>query len=220
MTERQSKKRAHGGASAEQPDVEPDQQPATLNDCHRCALWRNATQAVGGEGRRHASIILVGEQPGDSEDLQGKPFVGPAGALLDKALEEAGVKRHDVYVTNAVKHFKWIARGKRRMHKTPAQREIDACSYWLEQELSMPDVRVIVALGATALKAVLDDSHARLQDALGRTIERGEQRVVATYHPSFALRAPDPDTRRDVYDNIVAALRMAEKLGQRGKRSR
>jgi DNA polymerase len=219
MTERPSKKRARGGASAEQPDVEPDQQPASLNDCRRCALWRNATQAVGGEGQRHASIVLVGEQPGDSEDLQGKPFVGPAGALLDKALEEAGVKRHDVYVTNAVKHFKWIARGKRRMHKTPAQREIDACSYWLEQELSMPDVRVIVTLGATALKAVLDDSHARLQDALGRTIERGAQRIVATYHPSFALRAPDPETRRDVYDSIVAALRNAQKLAHGGKRS-
>ncbi|MCC8396150.1 UdgX family uracil-DNA binding protein [Paraburkholderia sp. MMS20-SJTR3] len=215
MTDGQPKKRTRDGARAQQPeqaDVDPAQQPAKLDDCRRCALWRNATQAVPGEGQRHAAIVLVGEQPGDMEDLQGKPFVGPAGALLDKALAEAGLKRHDVYVTNAVKHFKWIARGKRRLHKTPAQREVDACSYWLEQELAKPDVQVVVALGATALKAVLDDSHARLQDAFDKTIERGNQRVVATYHPSFALRAPDPDTRRNVYEKIVAALQTAQKL--------
>ncbi|ADG17328.1 phage SPO1 DNA polymerase-related protein [Paraburkholderia atlantica] len=219
MTDRPQKKRARGDAQSEPADVEPDQHPAKLGDCRRCALWRNATQAVPGEGQRHASIVLVGEQPGDMEDLQGKPFVGPAGALLDRALEEAGVKRNDVYVTNAVKHFKWIARGKRRLHKTPAQREVDACSYWLEQELDMPDVRVVVALGATALKAVVDDPHARLQDAFDKTLERGEQRVVATYHPSFALRAPDPETRREVYQRIVAALRTAQKLAHGGKRS-
>jgi DNA polymerase len=219
MTDRPPKQRAHGDARSEQADVEPDQHPAKLNDCRRCALWRNATRAVPGEGQRHASIVLVGEQPGDMEDLQGKPFVGPAGTLLDKALEEAGVKRHDVYVTNAVKHFKWIARGKRRLHKTPAQREVDACSYWLQQDLDMPDVQVVVTLGATALKAVLDDPHARLQDAFDKTLERGEQGVVATYHPSFALRAPDPQTRREVYERIVVALRTAQKLLNGGKRS-
>ncbi|MBB5465319.1 DNA polymerase [Paraburkholderia sp. CI2] len=219
MTDRPRKRRADGDPQSEPADVEPDQHPAKLGDCRRCALWRNATQAVPGEGQRHASIVLVGEQPGDMEDLQGKPFVGPAGALLDRALEEAGVKRNEVYVTNAVKHFKWIARGKRRLHKTPAQREVDACGYWLEQELDMPHVRVVVALGATALKAVVHDSHARLQDAFDKTLERGEQRVVATYHPSFALRAPDPETRREVYERSVAALRTAQKLAHGGKRS-
>ncbi|MGF6810233.1 uracil-DNA glycosylase family protein [Paraburkholderia sp. Clong3] len=219
MTDRPRKRRADGDPKSEPADVEPDQHPAKLGDCRRCALWRNATQAVPGEGQRHASIVLVGEQPGDMEDLQGKPFVGPAGALLDRALEEAGVKRNEVYVTNAVKHFKWIARGKRRLHKTPAQREVDACGYWLEQELDMPHVRVVVALGATALKAVVHDSHARLQDAFDKTLERGEQRVVATYHPSFALRAPDPETRREVYERSVAALRTAQKLAHGGKRS-
>src|SRR6202012_296446 len=159
MTERQAKKLAHRSASAQQPDVEPDQQPATLDECRRCALWRDATQAVGGEGQRHASIMLIGEQPGDAEDVQGKPFVGPAGALLDKALQDAGVARNEVYVTNAVKHFKWTPRGKRRMHKTPAQREIDACEYWLERELSSVKPQVIVTLGATALKAMRHDSH-------------------------------------------------------------
>lgn len=211
MTDDKPLRRTRGSASTD-PDVERDQQPATLADCRRCALWRNATQAVSGEGPRHASIMLVGEQPGDAEDLQGKPFVGPAGALLNKALEEAGLARSKVYVTNAVKHFKWIARGKRRMHKTPGQREIDACEYWLEQELHRTGARVIVALGATALKAVLDDSHSRLQDALGKPIEHGEHLVVATYHPSFALRAPDPQTRQRVYATIVDALRSAEKL--------
>lgn len=201
------------------PDVERDQQPEKLDDCRRCALWRNATQAVPGEGPGHASIMLVGEQPGDAEDLQGRPFVGPAGALLDKALEEAGLARNDVYVTNAVKHFKWTPRGKRRMHKTPGQREIDACEYWLEQEVRRHGPRVIVALGATALKAVLGDSHARLQDAFDKPIEHGEHLVVATYHPSFALRAPDSATRERVYATIVDALRDAEKLARQRQRS-
>jgi DNA polymerase len=210
--------RSHSGKAAS-PDIERDQQPAKLADCRRCALWKDATQAVGGEGPTNASIMLVGEQPGDSEDLQGRPFVGPAGALLDKALEEAGMERADVYVTNAVKHFKWTPRGKRRMHKTPAQREIAACEYWLQREFQQTEARVIVALGATALKAVLEDAHSRLQDALGKTIEHGEHLVVATYHPSFALRAPDPETRQRVYETIVESLRTAHKLSRRHKRS-
>jgi DNA polymerase len=137
-------------------EVIPLQQPATLDACRRCTLWHDATQPVGGTGPRHAPIMIVGEQPGDQEDLQGKPFVGPAGRLLDSALQEAGVARWDVYVTNAVKHFKWTPRGKRRMHKTPAQREIDACRYWLERELETVQPHVLVALGATALKAMLE----------------------------------------------------------------
>ncbi|WP_310044740.1 UdgX family uracil-DNA binding protein [Paraburkholderia caribensis] len=197
------------------PQIDPGQQPKRLDDCRRCALWARATQAVGGTGPKHAPIMMVGEQPGDKEDQQGKPFVGPAGQLLDDALKEAGVARHDVYVTNAVKHFKWEPRGKRRMHKTPAQREIDACHYWLERELASVGPRVIVALGATALKALLEDRDARLQAVVGKVLEHGGRRVVPTYHPSFALRAPDQATRERAYAAIVAALREAGKLARR-----
>jgi DNA polymerase len=188
------------------------QQPATLDACRRCTLWQHATQAVPGMGPRHASIMLVGEQPGDQEDLQGKPFVGPAGHLLDTALDKAGVSRTDVYITNAVKHFKWELRGKRRMHKTPAQREIAACRYWLETELSLVEPHVIVALGATALKSILQDRHARLQDHLGKPVEHGDWLIVATWHPSYALRAPDQETRDRAYADIVEALHRAGKL--------
>ncbi|MEX3931649.1 UdgX family uracil-DNA binding protein [Paraburkholderia phymatum] len=202
-------------AARDDADVAPDQQPERLDDCRRCALWSKATQAVGGMGPKRAPIMLVGEQPGDYEDQQGTPFVGPAGQLLDDALEEAGVARHDVYVTNAVKHFKWEPRGKRRMHKTPAQREIDACHYWLERELSSVGPRVIVALGATALKAILDDRDARLQAVVGKVIEHGGRHVVPTYHPSFALRAPDEATRHRAYAAIVTALREAGTVAHR-----
>jgi DNA polymerase len=202
-------------ASQAASPVEPDQQPRRLEDCRRCALWSRATQAVGGVGPKHAPIMMVGEQPGDKEDLQGMPFVGPAGQLLDDALKDAGVDRRDVYVTNAVKHFKWEPRGKRRMHKTPAQREIDACHYWLERELASVAPRVLVALGATALKAILEDRDARLQAVVGKVLEHGGLHVVPTYHPSFALRAPDEATRDRAYAAIVAALREAGKLAQR-----
>ncbi|QSN63681.1 UdgX family uracil-DNA binding protein [Caballeronia sp. M1242] len=195
-----------------QPGVEPDQTPDTLDACHRCALYKDATQAVPGAGPRHAPLMIVGEQPGDQEDLQGKPFVGPAGAMLDRALEEAGVARKEVYVTNAVKHFKWEPRGKRRMHKTPAQREIDACHYWMDRETTDIDPKVIVALGATALKSVLRDSKAKLQASMGHPIEHEGRVIVATYHPSYVLRAPDPETRHAAYQAIVDALREAHRL--------
>jgi len=156
--------------------------------------------------------MLVGEQPGDKEDLAGKPFVGPAGALLDRALVEAGISREDVYVTNAVKHFKWQARGKRRMHKTPAQREIEACHYWLEDELRRFRPRAVVALGATALRSVMQMKSLALTPVLGQVLEHDGLRVVATYHPSFALRAPDKEARRRAYDAIVAALRRAARI--------
>jgi DNA polymerase len=202
-------------AAKEAPPVEPDQQPKRLGDCRRCALWSRATQAVGGVGPKHAPIMMVGEQPGDREDLQGMPFVGPAGQLLDDALKDAGVARRDVYVTNAIKHFKWEPRGKRRMHKTPAQREIEACHYWLERELASVGPHVLVALGATALKAILEDRDARLQAVVGKVLEHGGRLVVPTYHPSFALRAPDEATRHRAYAAIVAALREAGTLAQR-----
>jgi uracil-DNA glycosylase len=194
------------------PEVDPQQQPARLDACRRCALWHDATQAVPGAGPRPAPIMMVGEQPGDSEDRAGKPFVGPAGQLLDDALDEAGVKRTDVFVTNAVKHFKWEPRGKRRMHKTPAQREIAACRYWLEKELSTVEPAVVVALGATALKAVLETRDTPLREVIGKVLEHEGRQIVPTWHPSFALRAPDRATRERVYADIVKALREAGQL--------
>jgi uracil-DNA glycosylase family protein len=192
--------------------IRPDQQPEHLGQCRRCMLWEAATQAVPGAGPHHAPLMLVGEQPGDQEDLQGKPFVGPAGALLDKALDEAGVDRSRVYVTNAVKHFKWEPRGKRRMHKTPAQREVDACHYWIERELAEHDPKVVVALGATALKSVLQKPTVKLQASMGDAIEHDGRLVIATFHPSYALRAPDAATRESAYRAIVEAFKHAHRL--------
>lgn len=159
--------------------------------------------------------MLVGEQPGDQEDLQGKPFVGPAGALLDRALDEAGVDRGQVYVTNAVKHFKWEPRGKRRLHKTPAQREVEACHYWIERELAEHDPKVVVALGATALKSVLQKSTVKLQASMGDAIEHDGRLVIATFHPSYALRSPDAATRESAYRAIVEAFKHAHRLIQK-----
>ncbi|MBO1110593.1 UdgX family uracil-DNA binding protein [Bordetella petrii] len=193
-------------------DVDPGQQPERLQDCRRCGLWRDATQAVARQGGRSARIMLVGEQPGDKEDLAGQPFVGPAGALLDRALQAAGVPRKAVYVTNAVKHFKWQARGKRRMHKTPAQREIEACHYWLEDELREIRPRVVVALGATALHSVMQAKAMALTPVLGQTLEHDGLAVIPTYHPSFALRAPDPEARQRAFEAIVHALGQAARL--------
>jgi DNA polymerase len=203
---------ARKAASHVGSETDRDQQPASLEDCRRCGLWQSATQGVPGAGPRRAPIMMVGEQPGDSEDREGKPFVGPAGRLLDNALHEAGVAREEVFITNAVKHFKWEPRGKRRMHKTPAQREVDACRYWLDRELAEVAPRVLVALGSTALKALLEDTHARLQDYFGKVIEHGGRAVLATWHPSYALRAPDPETRERAYADIVAALARAKEL--------
>ncbi len=193
-------------------DIDPDQQPRRLQDCRRCGLWRDATQPVAGAGKRSARIMLVGEQPGDKEDLAGQPFVGPAGALLDRALQAAGVPREAVYVTNAVKHFKWQARGKRRMHKTPAQREIEACHYWLEDELRAVRPRVVVALGATALRSVMQAKPPALKAVLGRALEHDGMAVIAAYHPAFALRAPDTQARRRAFEAIVQALERAARL--------
>jgi len=194
------------------PEFDLDQHPQTLDECRLCPLWHDATQGVPGAGPAHAPIMLVGEQPGDSEDRAGEPFVGPAGRLLDDALREAGVARGAVYVTNAVKHFKWEPRGKRRMHKTPAQREVDACRYWLDRELAQVAPAVVVALGSTALKALLEDSRARLQDHLGKRTHLEGRTVLATWHPSYALRAPDSDTRDRAYADIVRTLAHAKRI--------
>jgi DNA polymerase len=190
------------------------QQPTRLDECRRCELWEHATQAVPGEGKKHAKIMLVGEQPGDQEDLAGHPFVGPAGQLLDRALAQADVPREAIYVTNAVKHFKWEPRGKRRLHKTPAQREVDACHYWLEKEVAAVKPAVIVALGSTALKSVLENPHATLKDVLGQPVQHGGRWVVATYHPSYALRVPDQVSRDAAFRAIVDALETARKLSK------
>ncbi len=186
--------------------------PDTLDQCRRCDLWRNATQAVPGVGPRKARIMLVGEQPGDQEDLQGLPFVGPAGAVLDRALAEAGVERDHVYLTNAVKHFKWELRGKRRLHKTPAQREVSACHVWLEEELARVKPDVVVALGATALKSVMRDGSATMSAVMDAPVQHEGRWVVAVYHPSFVLRARDEESRQQAYEVIVAGLREALKL--------
>jgi probable DNA metabolism protein len=186
--------------------------PSTLDECRRCELWKNATQAVGGAGPRRARIMLVGEQPGDQEDLAGAPFGGPAGQLLDRVLAQAGLDRRKVYLTNAVKHFKWEPRGKRRLHKTPAQREVDACGYWLEQELGAVGPDVVVALGSTALKAVLGNPHATLKDTIGRPIRHGGRWVVTIYHPSYALRVPDAAAKEQAIGVMVDGLKLAQSL--------
>ena len=183
---------------------------ARLDACRRCDLWANATQGVAGRGPGRAALMLVGEQPGDEEDLAGEPFIGPAGRLLAKALAEAGIEPAKVYVTNAVKHFKWEPRGKRRIHKTPAQREVDACHVWLEGEIAKVRPRVLVALGATAVSAVLQQ-RVSIREARQRqlALPGGGARVIATYHPSAALRAPTPGQRAETYAAIVADLRAA-----------
>ncbi|MCD9122511.1 UdgX family uracil-DNA binding protein [Cupriavidus sp. UGS-1] len=205
------------------PDDAPepsDQRPATLDACRRCDLWRNATHGVPGDGPTPAPVMVVGEQPGNQEDLAGKAFVGPAGRLLDEAFEKAGLSRESVFLTNAVKHFKWELRGKRRLHKTPAQREIEACGYWLEEELERVAPRVVVALGATALKAVLGVKATSLRKVLRQPIEHEGRTVIPTYHPSYALRVPDPAAREAAFDEIVAALKLAAKVSGKAARKR
>ena len=186
--------------------------PTSLDKCRRCDLWKNATQAVGGAGPKRARIMLVGEQPGDQEDLAGEPFVGPAGKLLDRALAEAALDRSKVYLTNAVKHFKWEPRGKRRLHKTPAQREIEACSYWLAGELEEVAPDIVVALGSTALKAVCGDSHATLKDAMGQPFMHEGRWIVAVYHPSYVLRVPGHQAKAEAFAAMVAGFRAARNL--------
>jgi DNA polymerase len=175
--------------------------------CKGCDLYRNATQAVLGEGPPSARIMMVGEQPGDKEDLAGHPFVGPAGALLDRALHDAGIDRADVYITNAVKHFKFEERGKRRIHKKPRASEVQACNPWLEAEMSVLKPAVIVCLGATAAQAVLGRNY-RLTKERGKFVEhRWAPKVTATTHPSAILRTPDEATRHAAYEQLVADLK-------------
>ncbi|MGZ9034534.1 MAG: UdgX family uracil-DNA binding protein [Rhodospirillales bacterium] len=177
--------------------------------CRRCPLWEPATQTVFGEGPAAAHLMLVGEQPGDKEDLAGQPFVGPAGAVLDRALIEAGIDRETVYVSNAVKHFKFLIRGTRRLHQKPSVFEIDTCRYWLDAEIEALAPRVIVAMGATAGRGVFARD-VKIGRERGKVIElRQGQRALVTVHPSYLLRLPDQDTKDREYASFVADLRLA-----------
>jgi uracil-DNA glycosylase len=177
--------------------------------CRACPLWERATQTVFGEGPRDARLLFVGEQPGDREDLQGRPFVGPAGQLFDEALVEAGIDRSITYVTNAVKHFKFEPRGKRRIHAKPSGSEIDACRWWLGRELELIDPELVVALGATALQA-LAGKILPVTANRGTMVEGASGRgVFVTVHPSFLLRLPDPTAKRREYARFVEDLRAA-----------
>ena len=179
--------------------------------CRDCPLWENATQTVFGAGDPHAKIMLVGEQPGDEEDRKGLPFVGPAGRLLDRALEAAGIDRSKLYVTNAVKHFKWEPRGKRRLHKTPTQREIEACEQWLEGEIQAIRPQVIVCLGATAARALLGSAF-RVSTMRGRFVESPHAPFVfATLHPSALLRLRDETERETAFKRFVQDLELVHK---------
>lgn len=179
--------------------------------CRACPLWVNATQTVFGAGDPHARVMLVGEQPGDEEDRKGQPFVGPAGRLLDRALEAAGVDRTHLYVTNAVKHFKWEPRGKRRLHKTPAQREIEACLQWLGAEIAALRPQVIVCLGATAARALLGASF-RVSIMRGRFIDSPHAPFVfATLHPSALLRLRSEGEREVEFVRLVEDLSLIHK---------
>ncbi len=179
--------------------------------CTRCDLYRHATQTVFGEGPAEAEIVLVGEQPGDAEDLAGKPFVGPAGKLLDRALEEAGIERDKVYVTNAVKHFKFEPRGKRRVHSKPNAGEIKACKWWLEREFASLSPKIVVALGATAAQALLGHTVA-VTRIRGRETEMMGRRGLVTVHPSYLLRLPDEAAKALEYRKFVADLKLATTL--------
>jgi len=176
-------------------------------DCRACDLWKTGTQTVFGEGKRASTVMFIGEQPGDKEDLAGRPFVGPAGALLDKALDEAGIDRTKVYVTNVVKHFKWEPRGKRRIHKKPNAVEINACRPWLDAEIRLVKPRAIVCLGSTAARAVIGPK-------FRVSVQRGEfvksplaPLVTATVHPSSILRAPTDEGRRAETQRFVEDLK-------------
>jgi DNA polymerase len=167
---------------------------------------------VFGEGRQRAEVMMVGEQPGDSEDREGRPFVGPAGRMLDRALVEAGIDRDDVYVTNAVKHFKWTPRGKRRIHKNPAAEEIRACRPWLDAEIEVVRPKVVVALGATAAKAIIGPAF-KVTEQRGEVVETDLPAIVtATVHPSSILRAPDDEAREVAYAAFVRDLRTVSNL--------
>ncbi len=214
MTERRKRGEASAGPRPGEPVSELLPERPTLRSvrevaagCKACELYKRGTQTVFGEGPRKAEVMLVGEQPGDAEDLAGHPFVGPAGRVLDTALEEAGIDRRQVYVTNVVKHFKWEPRGKRRIHAKPNAAEIGACRPWLEVEIALVKPRVLICLGATAAQALLGKSF-KVSRQRGTLVPSPLAPIVtATVHPSSILRAPDDETRREEMRRFVQDLR-------------
>lgn len=190
----------------------PDPSRENLDACRRCELWEHATQGVPGEGPANAKLMLVGEMPGDEEDVEGRPFVGPSGRLLRELIAEAGIRPVQMYLTNAVKHFHFEPRGKRRIHKTPLQRHVAACEVWLEGELARVRPAVIVTLGATALAAVYG-SRIAIADARSKDVRNAHGTpIVATYHPSAILRAPDHEARARLRATLFADLERAARL--------
>ena len=198
--------------------AEPPPEPRSVEQlqdaaasCRGCDLWENATQTVFGEGKEGSKLMLVGEQPGDQEDLQGRPFVGPAGRLLEKALDEAGIDRRRVYVTNAVKHFRWTRRGKRRLHEKPNAGQVRACRPWLDAELDVVKPHIVVLLGATAAQAVMGPAFRVSQDR-GRVMPSPLGiPVLATVHPSSILRATDDESRDAALASFIADLKVASR---------
>jgi uracil-DNA glycosylase len=205
------------------PTADGGEAPASLaavadaiQTCRRCGLWANATRGVPGEGPAQAPLMLVGEQPGDQEDLQGHPFVGPAGGVLDRALADAGIDRRKAYVTNAVKHFKNEPRGKRRLHKTPDRSEVVACRWWLDDERRLLRPRVIVAMGGTAVLSVFGKP-LPIMKSRGRPIQLPDQtQGMVTIHPSYLLRMPEEADRRAAYAEFVRDLKAAHALLDQG----
>lgn len=218
--QRKSKNSAATNADDGADDWKPAPVPETSSlstlaraakSCTACHLYKRATQTVFGEGPKGATFMLLGEQPGDQEDLAGKPFVGPAGKLLDRALEEAGINRGDIYVTNTVKHFKWEPRGKRRIHQKPNSREIAVCRPWLEAELRLVRAELLICLGATAAQSIFGPAF-RVTRERGKVLKSAlAPRVLATVHPSALLRQPDEESREREYAQFVADLRAARK---------
>jgi uracil-DNA glycosylase len=199
------------------PDLDRLREQAS--QCRACPLWKDATQTVFGEGPLTARIMLVGEQPGDKEDLAGRPFVGPAGQVLDRALEQAGLDRRQLYVTNAVKHFKFFPRGKFRLHQKPVSPEIRACRPWYEQELAAVKPRLVVALGATAVQCVFGKIMP-INKNRGRLIDLdANMKALVTIHPSYLLRLPDEAAQRHEFERFVDDLKIAEKLLEKAARA-
>jgi len=187
-----------------------DQRPRRLDECRRCELWKPATQGVPGEGPAHAPLMLIGEQPGHEEDLEGRPFVGPAGRMLDRALDAAGIPRDEVFVTNAVKHFRFRPRGKKRIHQKPSIGQIEQCRWWLAKELDRIEPAVIVAMGATAARSVLQRPVV-IREARGRSLAAPEGIVVrVTIHPSYLLRLRE--NRQEEFGRFIADLRQASEV--------
>lgn len=222
-TPRASKQRRDNVVKSTPQDVTPDNLAALHAEaagCRACSLWKDATQTVFGEGPNHAPIMLVGEQPGDKEDLAGQPFVGPAGQVLNRALEEAGIDRDKVYVTNAVKHFKFVPRGKIRLHQKPNTPEIKACRQWYERELAAVRPALVVAMGATAAQSVFGKT-TQIGKNRGHLIDLAEggadTKALVTVHPSYLLRLPDEDAKAREYANFVQDLKLAASFLQKLK---